>query len=89
MLELTQSTLTRQELLRIWLYRRGITKTQIAKAIGVTIMAVTHWFESERIPTRRHSQLVDLGIPPELLPVAEDLPRGPRSREIFPGRTES
>lgn len=63
MINLTQSELTRQERLLIWLYREGITKMQIAKAIGVSPIAVTRWFQSERIPTWRHKQLVAVGIP--------------------------
>ena len=81
MINLTQSELTRQERLLIWLYREGITKMQIAKAIGVSPIAVTLWFQSERIPKWMHKQLVDVGIPYELLKEAVDIARGPRPKE--------
>lgn len=80
MINLTQSDLTRQERLSIWMRRAGITKMQVAEKIGVQPIAVTRWFRAETIPTWRYWQLVEFGIPPDLLPDALDKAPGPRPR---------
>lgn len=80
MLNLTQTDLTRQERLVIWLRRAGITKTQVAQAVGVQCVAVARWFKAESIPSWRHKQLVEFGIPSELLPPAIDKAPGPQPR---------
>lgn len=67
---ITLTELTRQERLLIWLRRAGLTNKAIAQATGVKPAAVTRWLESETIPPWRHAQLVELGIPVELLPPA-------------------
>lgn len=35
--------------------------------------------KAERIPSERHRELVQLGIPVDLLPHAEDVKRGPKT----------
>lgn len=77
---LTQSDLTRQERLMIWLRRAGITKMQIARTLGVQPVAIARWFEAKSIPTWRHNQLVQFGIPAELLPPAVDRAPGPKPK---------
>ena len=78
---ITSTDLTRQERLLIWLRRAGITHVDIAKKVGVSSsMSVARWFNAESIPTRRHRQLVDFGIPAELLPPALDINPGPRPK---------
>lgn len=80
-INIASTDLTRQERLLIWLRRAGITNVDIARKIGVSSsMSVTRWFNAESIPTRRHRQLVDFGIPAELLPPALDITPGPRPR---------
>lgn len=76
------TSLTRQEQLLIWLRREGMTCKAIAEKLHVgSITSVSRWFSAESIPSWRHRQLVELGIPAVLLPPAVDIPPGPRARE--------
>lgn len=62
-------SLTRQERLLIWLRRSGLQYREIAERTGVKTAAVSKWFDGDTIPPYRHQQLVDLGIPADLLPL--------------------
>lgn len=75
-LPLTQTDLTRQERLLVWLRRKGITQRAISVAIGVKDMSVNRWLYAERLPSWRVRQLVAFGIPEDLLPRAEDVACG-------------
>lgn len=67
--EINITELTRQERLLIWLRRAGIQYKDIAEQTGVKTAAVSKWFDGDTIPPYRHQQLVDMGIPADLLPL--------------------
>lgn len=80
-LHITLNDLTRQECLSIWLRREGVSVADIAKSLDVKPMSVSRWFRAERISSWRHRQLVECGIPAELLPPPVDIAPGrPRVR---------
>lgn len=79
MQDLTQIDLTRQDMLCIWLKRHGKTQADIARTLEVGEVSVSRWMRAERIPEKRHGQLVKLGIPAELLPRPLDITPGPKS----------
>lgn len=83
-----QMPLTRQELLILWLKRQGKCQADIARALNVAEISVSRWVRADRISTRRHKQLVEFGIPADLLPVPLDLDPGRkkiiRSKTITP-----
>lgn len=68
--------LTRLERLIIWMRRNRINFSGIGESLGITRMSASRLCKAERIPRERHRALVRLGIPTELLPVAEDVKRG-------------
>lgn len=76
--------INRQDMLLIWLRREGVNQADIARWLGVTETSVSRWLRAESIPVQRHGQLVELGIPAELLPAPVHVAPGPKkkSREI-------
>lgn len=72
--------LSRQERLRIWMQRKGITFTALARELDVTPNAVSKLCHQSTMPTRRHAALLDLGVSVELLPTPCDLKTGPKPR---------
>lgn len=76
------SSLTRQEALRLWLSRNSLTFSELGRRLGVTPNSVSKLCDQETMPTRRHAQLVDQGIPAELLPRAQDIKPGPKPRDL-------
>lgn len=74
----TQTDLTRQERLKVWLWRNNLPQAAIARKLGVAKATVGYWIRAEHLPTERVAMLRELGIPAELLPEARDLPSGPR-----------
>lgn len=75
---------TRQELLQLWLKRNGIQQGDIAKALNTGKNTVSRWLRADSIPTWRHRQLLDYGIPAELLPAPVDIAPGPKRRTCLP-----
>ena len=71
--------LTRLERLIIWMRRNNMNFSEIGKSLGITRMSAGRLCKAERIPSERHRQLVQLGIPVDLLPHAEDVKRGPKT----------
>lgn len=71
------TTFDRQALFVAWARTAGLTLTQIAKAMGISVAALSNLYRAETIPTRRWEQLRDLGAPVEVLPRAEDRSPGP------------
>lgn len=69
----TQSELTRQERLLIWMRRTGKTNVMLAQFAGVSCMAVGRWMKQEALPWHRVQILRDFGIPEELLPTAQGM----------------
>jgi hypothetical protein len=69
--------------LRVWMVRNGITYAELGRRLGgITGNAVQQMLGSERIPSVRHTALLGLGVPGHLLPVAQDVPRGKKKREL-------
>ena len=79
---------TRQELLLLWLKRNGIQQGDIAKALHTGKNTVSRWLRADTIPTWRHRQLLDYGIPAELLPAPVDIAPGPKRRACLPALTQ-
>lgn len=75
---------TRQESLVLWLKRNGIQQGDIAASLNIGKNTVSRWLRSETIPTWRHQQLLDFGIPAELLPAPVDIAPGPKRRSCLP-----
>lgn len=69
--------------LQYWLVRRGLTQVAISKRMGVSKQAVFLMLNKDTIPTARHAQLVELGLPEELLPRAWDCPHGRISKNFL------
>lgn len=64
--------------LKMWMYRHNVTIRYVAEQLGVSeTLARKYLVLSETVPTHWHNQLVQLGVPPEMLPRAEDKKRGP------------
>ena len=80
MKEIPQLDLTRQDMLYVWLKRRGMTQAQIARAMKVGETTVARWMKAASIPEKRHEKLVKLGIPAELLPPPLDIAPGPKKK---------
>lgn len=78
--DITQIDFTRQDKLLIWLKRHGRTQADIARALEVGDVSVSRWMKAETIPSKRHEQLVKLGIPAELLPPPLDIVPGPKRK---------
>lgn len=64
------SALPREQRLTLWLRGEGLTLAALAKKMGVHKSAPGKWLMScsEPLPEKRRQELVDLGIPGELLP---------------------
>lgn len=77
--KISLSDLTRQERLVIWLRRAGISNAALARALGTGQATICRWINhADSLPSWRHRQLVEFGIPAELLPPAMDIPGGPK-----------
>ena len=64
--------------LRTWMDERDMTIRYVAEQLGVSMtLARRYLMLWDTVPTLWHRQLVLLGIPPELLPRAENKKRGP------------
>lgn len=70
------SDLTRAEKLEVYMKRKNITFSNIAKSIGVAPASARRMLLNESIPTWRHNQLLAAGIPDVLLPPARDVAPG-------------
>lgn len=72
--------LTRDEKVLIWLRRTGRTFRGLGAELGLTGDAVAALLRNESCPTHRHRQLLELGVPEELLPPALDIKPGPKPK---------
>lgn len=59
---------SRQARLNGWLAERGIQKSSLAEATGVSLSYMSHILAGKRQPGHVIRRLVDLGIPADLLP---------------------
>lgn len=76
------TSLTRQEALRLWLSRNGLSFSELGRRLGVTPNSVSKLCDQETMPVRRHAQLLEQGLPAELLPRPLDIKPGPRPRDV-------
>ncbi|WP_457571529.1 helix-turn-helix domain-containing protein [Desulfovulcanus sp.] len=67
-LNLNLKELTRQEKLKIWMARKGITLCMLAERMGCSLSMVSYIINGKKAPKKRIDQLVALGVPKELLP---------------------
>jgi len=72
--------LSRDEKLWIFLNRSGLTFKAIGGKLDMTGTAAAKLCRGDTMPTRRHAELVALGIPADLLPRPEDIKPGPKPR---------
>jgi hypothetical protein len=70
----------RKDALRAWLAGNGISKVHIANALNVSPSWITRILSSDHAPAKRIQQLVDFGIPEELLPSPSGPPGRPRKK---------
>lgn len=70
--------LNREEKLLIWMRRNRLSYAALGKLLAITRMSALRLCKAPRISSARHGQLPQLGIPYDLLPLAEDRPRGRR-----------
>ena len=67
----------RYDLLKEWMRDNRVTFRWTGSKIGITGAGVLRLLRSNRIPVKRHIELIELGFPAELLPKAEDyIPKG-------------
>lgn len=71
---------TRQELLRIWLARNATGFKQIGERIDISGTGLAKICDQETMPTRRHAELIAMGVPAGLLPEPLDIKPGPKPR---------
>lgn len=72
--------LTRQERLKLWLWKVNRTQTDLAREMGVSNSTIGYWMRRDHLPSWRVSQLREFGIPEDLLPEAKDIPSGPKPK---------
>lgn len=80
----TLTTATRQERLAIHLRRNNLTFAHIGRLLGCSRGSANRLCNAETAPTRRVEQLLELGIPADLLPTPLDIAPGPKPREHQP-----
>lgn len=73
--------LNRQESLRLWMDRTGSTFRAWGRLVGISGHALSTLCKQETMPTRRHAQLLALGVPEELLPKPFDHKPGPKPKQ--------
>jgi len=78
--DVTQLHPTRQELLALYLKRKRLSYARLGKLLGITGQSVFRLCRNDTAPTRRVEQLLEAGIPAELLPAPLDIPPGPKPR---------
>jgi len=76
--------LTRVEKLEIYMKRSKITFSDISKPMGVAPASARRMLLNETIPTWRHKQLIQYGLPEVLLPIARDIPCGRKPKTKTP-----
>lgn len=75
---LTHFKPTKQEVLSLWLKRQKLTFADVGKELNVTGSNARKLLYGETAPTHRVKALKEIGIPEALLPIAKDIPPGPK-----------
>lgn len=78
----------RQAALNAWLQLNGLSKASLARRLGVHPSMISRIISGQRAPAERIRQLVDLGIPPQLLPEPSSRGRGRPRHEEDTGEAE-
>lgn len=78
--KLALSTPTRQARCEAWLVEHGISKTEIAKQLGIHASYIGKIISGERRPGKHIRLMVEMGIPAHLLPEPGDGKPGPKPR---------
>jgi len=76
----TLTELSRQEKLRLWMERAGVTFISLALGVGINPAVLGRQCKQDTMPARNHSALLAQGVPAELLPVPLDQRPGPKPR---------
>lgn len=83
---MTTPDLPRTVRLKAWMAEHNITFRDVAEQLSVSTNVAHKFLNQDTIPVRRHSVLVSLGFPVELLPTPFDKPKGRiRIKPHFPG----
>lgn len=72
---------SRQDLLKLYLYDKGISAPMLAKKIGITSQGVLRLlYRSNSMHPDRYQAFLELGIPKKYLPPAKIIPKGRKPR---------
>ncbi|EPR43675.1 helix-turn-helix domain protein [Desulfovibrio sp. X2] len=66
--KLAREEIERIRRLKTWLAMRGLSQRDLADALEIHPSMITRIFKGQRKPGERIRQLVELGVPPHLLP---------------------
>ena len=89
MSNLPQAVADRKTALDLWLEERGWSYQWLADVMGVSRPLVSIMFCADTIPSKRHKQLISLGIPSTLIPPVYNGPMGrPGRKRILPSPPE-
>ena len=76
--------LSRDEKLEIWVRRKEISYQILAAVAGISKSVFSRRLSEGALTSYQHKNLVDYGVPPELLPPAIDKRRGPKPKIEIP-----
>ena len=80
----------RKQRLREWMRQKHYTIRKLADDLGVVERMARQYLSAETISTKRHTQLVVLGFPQDLLPQPLDKKPGPKPLSPdYPGLREN
>ena len=70
--------------LRRWMYLKNITFAAIGRVCGISSRAAVLSLQNERMPVRHYQAITDAwpDFPVDLLPVARDVPTGPKPKGL-------
>lgn len=84
MLNLEKQSPPRWLRLRAWMLEHSVTCAVLGKALGCSSPYAYRLISEDFIPRKRHVQLVQIGVPCELLPQPKDPKRGPKGNAAIP-----
>lgn len=76
--DISYTELTRQERLHLWFRRSGLSQAAVARRLDISAVAFGRWLRAERLPVRNVAMLREIGVPENLLPLAQDIRPGRR-----------
>ena len=79
--DIPQIELTRQERLHLWFRRSGLSQAEVARRLGISAGAFGRWLRAERLSVRNVAMMREIGMPEDLLPLAQDVRPGRRKRQ--------